>query len=177
MRWKNLAVLTAGLGLALSFLAPAAAQADTNHGCDELQNIGTEYYGLDDGGGHFYFLSASGYSNENFCNLGIPINGEFEILSKYTGGCLAIDTTNVLTTVDTASACAQDGGRGYAWDRWTAISIKYHNNQLWMLQSAEYPGYCIHAETPNPNFTATADWVPCNSSDHYQWFNWYDVGL
>jgi hypothetical protein len=175
MRWKNLAVVTAGLALAVSFLAPAAAQADTNHGCNYLQNIGTEYFGLDNDAGSFYFYSIDGFDNEIFCNLGIPISGQFEILSGSSQGCLAIDTTNGLTTVDTPSACAQDGGRGYAWDRWTAMSIKYHNNQLWMLRSAEYTGYCIHADTGNGT-TATADWVPCNSSDHYQWFSW-DVGL
>jgi len=176
MRWKNLVMLTAGLALAVSFLAPTAAQADTNHGCNFLQNIGPEYYGWDNGAGSFYFKSPATFDySETFCNLGIPINGQFEVLSNSTDGCLAIDTTNGLTTVDTPAACALNGGRGYPWDRWTAISIRYHNNQLWMLRSAEYPGYCIHADTANGS-TATADWVPCNSNDHYQWFNW-DVGL
>jgi hypothetical protein len=70
------------------------------------------------------------------------------------------------------TACAVNCGRGYPWDHRNAISVTYHDNQLWMLRSAEYPGYRIHADTASGS-TATADWVPCNSSDHYQWFSWH----
>jgi hypothetical protein len=167
-----LAIAAAGLAMAIWFVAPTAARADTIQGCNTLQNVGTEYDGYDDGGGGFYFSSGL---VDSFCNVSISISGQFEIESSLEGGCLSLDTANGHIAVDSRAACEQDGGAGYPWDRWTAISIEYHSNQLWMLQSAEYPGYCVHADLPDGS-TATADWVPCDSSDHYQWFSW-NVGL
>jgi hypothetical protein len=179
MRSKNLIVLTAGLALAVSILAPTAAQAqaaDQNHGCGEMQNIGTEYYGADDGAGGFYFNIFGDDPNETFCNYGIAINGQFEIYSEYSAGCLAVDTTSGLITVDTEQGCDTYNGEGYQFDRWTAFGIKYHNNQLWMLRNVEYPLICIKAATPNGYGIAEPYLAGCDSGNHYEWFSW-NVGL
>ena len=70
-----------------------------------------------------------------FCNVGISVNGEFGIAtenpSRDVTGCFSMNTTYDDVNIDSASACALNGGAGYPWDRWNAISIEYHGNQLW----------------------------------------------
>jgi hypothetical protein len=123
--------------------------------------VGAQNYGSENGGTFdFWPVINAYYYGKVFCNHSIAINGQFQIRDENSTGCLAINSTTGLVDVDTASACATNGGDGYPWDRWTAIGIKYHSQQLWVLRSAAYPSYCLHADLPNANGVSAADWVP-----------------
>ena len=116
-------------------------------------------------------LQFGGGTAQYFCNISIPINGQFEIQDT-AGGCLAINTAQRDVTADPASACDLNNGAGYAWDRWTAISIEYHSNQLWMLKSADNDE-CIYATVEESPIT----WGTCVTTDHAEWYSWPDSGL
>jgi hypothetical protein len=172
---RNIAILAAiGLALAVSFSAPTMARADTTHGCFYITNIGYEQPGYV---ANDFLWFGSGGGETVFCNVGIPINGEFEIATENNSGavtgCLAINNTYLAITEDPASACALNGGAGYPWDRWTATSIQYHSNQLWMFKSS-YNGYCMTPYAPN---SAEATYASCDTSNHYEWFQWPNSGL
>jgi hypothetical protein len=189
---RNLAITTAGLALAFAFCAPAVGHAETSspadklQGCGELKDIGNEVYGWVTEGvapllpSNQLLFGAFLAPNDDllqFCNVSIPISGEFEITNEGAAGCLAINTTNEAVDQDSASACMLNGGAGYPWDRWNAISIEYHSQQLWMLQSSEYPGYCLYNDSPSNIDAYSAYWEPCNTSDHDEWFAWSGSNL
>lgn len=174
---KTLPILAAGIALSISFFAPATAHADTTHGCGKFTAIGVEQNAYDAGGGQIYFISAEVIPGDTWCNVGIPINGQFEI--EDTGpngtGCMAINNTAGTVSLDPPSACALNNGAGYPWDRWTATSIEYHSNQLWVFHSADptFSGLCI----VEPYSGSPATYTSCDTTSHYQWFSWPNSGL
>jgi hypothetical protein len=179
---RNFAILTVGLALSVSLCIPATeqARADTDHGCGSLQNIGSENYGrVDTSHGALYFTQPHEVYGDDFCNIGIPVNGQFQILDDETGagGCLSVNTSDGEVIMESAAACGTSGGKGYPWDRWTAISIQYHSNQLWMFQSVYEPGFCIENDQSSLLSVATTYYEPCDPSNHYQWFGWQGSNL
>jgi hypothetical protein len=166
---KIIAILAVALSLGISFVAAGSARADTPQGCDDLTAIGIEQPGYVASTNQLVF---GGGEAVYFCNISIPINGQFEIMDEPGKGCLAINTTDLDISEDPASACALNNGAGYPWDRWTAISIEYHGNQLWMLKSADN-GECIdETGDVDPAFYAS-----CDTSNHYEWYSWPNSGL
>ena len=94
-----------------------------------------------------------------------------EFINANTGtdlGCLALNSSDGYITLDPPSACELDGGAGYPWDRWTAMSIEYHSDQLWMFQSADKTADCMQVDAGDD----LAFWAGCDTSSHYQWFQW-----
>ncbi len=166
---KIIAILAVGLTLGISLSAAGSARADTTQGCYYITAIGIEqdgYVASDQ-------LIFGGGSPQYFCNVSIPINGQFEIEDADPGyGCLAINTKDLDISEDPSTACALNNGAGYPWDRWTAISIEYHGNQLWMFKSAD-TGECID-ETGD---VESAFYATCNTSYHSEWFSWDYSGL
>jgi hypothetical protein len=146
------------------------ARADTTEGCNAITAVGVEDAGEIESGVLYFDEPLFG---DDFCNVSISINGQFQItqINPKTGaelGCLAFNSADADITLDPPSACALDGGAGYPWDRWTAISIEYHSNQLWMFQSADKTADCIAVDP----IYYTAFWAGCDTTDHYQWFEW-----
>jgi hypothetical protein len=110
----------------------------------------------------------------SFCNVSISINGQFEIAeengSGAVTGCLSPRVPDGYIVIDSASACALNGGAGYPWDRWTAISIQYHGHQLWMFENP-YVARCME------EILDSGYYYDCNSTLHAQWFSWPGVKL
>ncbi len=166
---RVIAVLAVGLALVISFSTAGSARADTTQGCYDITAIGIEQEGYVSGDTLIFGDGAGGY----FCNVSIPINGQFEIEDANPGyGCMAVNTTARDISEDSSAACALNNGAGYTWDRWTAISIEYHSNQLWMFKNVNN-GECMDEVTyADPTFYAS-----CNTSNHYEWFSWPYSGL
>ena len=174
---RYIVILVAALGVLISLCAPASA-ASANYpfgqNCNVFSSVSTEELGHIAGNGVLYFNDVSG---DEFCNTPIRVNGQFEIYdisASISGGCLAVNTTTGYVVEDPDSACQQDGGNGYPWDRWTAISIEYHSNQLWMFQSA-YNGYCIYDDPSK--YGEAAIYNSCNNSSHDEWYSWPNSNL
>jgi hypothetical protein len=181
---KRVAILAAGLALAVTFSAPGTARADTNHGCGAITDIGVEEPGYVYNGN----LTFDGFQTADiFCNVGIPINGEFEIEDMGpTGfsnlGCLSVTWQNAVgappptVTLESPKGCAVNNGKGYTWDDWYAKSIEYHSNQLWMLENA-YTSTNDPALGVGPCMNTDVDGLRagtsvCDANDHYEWFSW-----
>lgn len=177
---RNFAILAAtGLALATLFAVPATARADTTHGCDYIKAIGNETIGGLSDGDAGELLFDGNEAAIIFCNVGISINGEFEIATEnssgHVTGCLAMNATSYDVDVDPASACALNGGAGYPWDRWNAISIEYHGNQLWEFETdnTDYTDTCMEENSGD----GASQFDFCDASNHYQWFQWQDANL
>jgi hypothetical protein len=136
--------------------------------------VGIEQEGWVDGVGVLTFGGSAG--GGWFCNVSIPINGQFEIENAdppYASlGCLSVNTALQTISNESPAGCAINNGAGYPWDRWTAIGISYHSHQAYMFKNV-YNGKCIAAITSGQS----AYYTTCNTSDHYQWFEWPGSGL
>jgi hypothetical protein len=168
---RKLAALTGGLALAFTFAIPAAANAATvrESGTAAVARPAAGGCGgvFDQGNGEE--LNASGIND--FCNVSIPINGEFEMVADGTSQCLAVNSSDGDIDVDSAAACTSNGGEGDSWDRWTAIKesgpgvspIVWEFKNQFFTKTSE----CMYDDTqPSPIYAA------CNNSDVFEWWTW-----
>jgi hypothetical protein len=144
--------------------AIGAAPDDTPHGQGALWDEGNGGYGYVSGQGGGLEFNKSG-PESIFTNLGIPINGQFQI-EAVGNGCLAI-ATNGSVGEDTHANCAAYGGEGAIWDRWNAINEgMYDGDQVWELKNAD-GGKCLYDDKQSPAVVTT-----CIATDHFEWFAW-----
>jgi hypothetical protein len=120
-----------------------------------------------------------------YCNVNIQNGGRFEMQwggpsgVAEPGSCLAVDTAvpdptypdgpHYIVALDTPSACAQDGGQGYAWDQWTAKAVGEKDGfNAWEFTNV-FNGDCIYSD---PQYGAVAIYATCESADQFEWFAW-----
>jgi hypothetical protein len=165
--YRRIAALTGGLALAFTFAIPAAANATA------VRASGTAAVALpaevNCGGlfdqGNSKQLSADGIFD--FCNVSIPINGEFEIVAEGTTECLAVNSTDGDIDLDSATACQSSGGEGNTWDRWTASSDgSVGGATIWEFKN-QFNGDCMYDDTQ-----PTVIYAACNSSDRFEQMTW-----
>jgi hypothetical protein len=172
---RRIAALAGGLALAFTFAIPAAANVAAvraSHPAASARPADANNCGgiFNEGNGEGPYMAGGGVTK--FCNVSIPINGEFEIVASGTSECLALDSTAQDIDLDSAAACTSSGGKGDTWDRWTAIQEVPANENggtaIWEFQN-QFNGenQCLYDDTQDPAIYAT-----CNNSDHFEWWTW-----
>lgn len=165
--YRKIAALTGGLALAFTFAIPAAANAAAVRasGTAAVARPAEANCGgiFDQGNGKQF----SALGNFDFCNVSIPINGEFEMAAEGSTECLAVNSTDGDIDLDTSTACQSSGGKGDTWDRWTATAEGSSGGAtIWEFRN-QFNGDCMYDDTQEPVIYAA-----CTNSDHFEWWTW-----
>jgi hypothetical protein len=170
----------------------AASPADVSEGCGIIASLGNTPL-------TYSYIETLLYNNgvvrwvpslvftsvsEKFCNINIESKGQFEMRRAGDGdSCLAVNTSilsgqgppyNYVIAPDTSSACDQNGGQGYAWDRWTAKDVGEKDGFTAWEFTNSYTGQCMYYDI---QFDSAAIAANCSTSDRFEWFAWNDSNL